>query len=77
MRGYRSRAPRASSVKSSAVALPRDIVSEREELENIDSASMWRRIIAAIEKPHYLRDRPPRMPLAASVGFVGQSTYLF
>jgi hypothetical protein len=59
------------------VALPRDMVSEREELENTDSAGMWRRIIAVIEKLRYLRGRPPRMPLAASVGFVGQSTYLF
>jgi hypothetical protein len=33
-----------------AVTLARDMVSELEESGNIDGASMWRRIIAAIEK---------------------------
>ena len=33
-----------------AIPLARDMVSELEESENIDGASMWRRIIAAIEK---------------------------
>jgi hypothetical protein len=33
-----------------AVTLARDMVSELEESGNIDGASMWRRVIAAIEK---------------------------
>jgi hypothetical protein len=33
-----------------AVTLARDMVSELEESGNIDGASMWRRIIAVIEK---------------------------
>jgi hypothetical protein len=33
-----------------AVTLARDMVSELEESGNIDGASMWRHVIAAIEK---------------------------
>jgi hypothetical protein len=33
-----------------AVPLARDMAAELEESGNIDGASMWRRIIAAIEK---------------------------
>jgi hypothetical protein len=40
-----------------AVALARDMVSELEESGNIEGASMWRRVIAAIEK---LRERKPK-----------------
>jgi hypothetical protein len=33
-----------------AVAMARDMVTELEESGNADSATMWRRVIAAIEK---------------------------
>jgi hypothetical protein len=33
-----------------AITLARDMVSELEESGNVDGASMWRRVITAIEK---------------------------